>query len=192
MLFMAGASLKWLTSLAAGVAASLPLVWLFVLHPYQRARLMALINPGSDPRASGYQLLQAEKAVSSGGVAGKGLTNGTTHLPVGSTDFVWGVLAEELGFIGCIAVLALFVALIWRLLVCAWRANDVFAMLLGCGLASMVLFQVWVNIGMVIGLMPITGIPLPFVTYGGASLVSLMGGLGLLQSANLRREPPAW
>jgi rod shape determining protein RodA len=192
MFFMSGASLKWLGSLAATVAAALPLVWTNVLHDYQRARLMALLNPGSDPRASGYQLLQAEKAVTSGGAWGKGLTNGTTHLPVGSTDFVWGVLAEELGFIGCIVVLALFVALMWRLLIGAWRASDPFAMLLGCGLASMILFQVVVNIGMVIGLMPITGIPLPFVTYGGASLVSLMGGLGLVQSANLRREPPAW
>jgi rod shape determining protein RodA len=192
MFFMSGASLKWLGSLAATVAAALPLVWTNVLHDYQRARLMALLNPGSDPRASGYQLLQAEKAVASGGAWGKGLTNGTTHLPVGSTDFVWGVLAEELGFIGCIVVLALFVALMWRLLISAWRASDPFAMLLGCGLASMILFQVVVNIGMVIGLMPITGIPLPFVTYGGASLVSLMGGLGLVQSANLRREPPAW
>jgi rod shape determining protein RodA len=192
MLFMSGASLKWLTSLAITVAAALPFVWTNVLHDYQRSRLLALLNPGGDPRASGYQLLQAERAVSSGGAWGKGLTNGTTHLPVGSTDFVWGILAEELGFIGCIAVLALFVALMWRLLVCAWRAEDPFAMLLGCGLASMILFQVVVNVGMVIGLMPITGIPLPFVTYGGASLVSMMGGLGLLQSANLRREPPAW
>jgi rod shape determining protein RodA len=192
LLFMSGASLKWLSSLALTVAAALPLVWANVLHDYQRARLLALINPGSDPRASGYQLLQAEKAVSSGGAWGKGLTNGTTHLPVGSTDFVWGVLAEEMGFVGCIIVLALFAALLWRLLISAWRATDPFAMLLGCGLASMILFQIVVNIGMVIGLMPITGIPLPFVTYGGASLVSLMGGLGLVQSANLRREPPAW
>jgi rod shape determining protein RodA len=192
MLFMSGASLKWLASLGGGVAAALPFVWANVLHDYQRARLMALINPGGDPRGSGYQLLQAERAVTSGGAFGKGLTNGTTHLPVGSTDFVWGVLAEELGFIGCMAVLALFVALLWRLLVSAWRADDPFATLLGCGLASMILFQVMVNVGMVVGLMPITGIPLPFITYGGASLVSLMGGLGLLQSANLRREPPAW
>ncbi len=191
MLFMAGAGLKWLTALGGAVAAALPLVWMN-LHPYQQARLLALINPGYDPRGSGYQLLQAQRAVSSGGLWGKGLTNGTTQLPVGTTDFVWGVLGEELGFIGSIVVLALFVALIWRLLVSAWRANDPFAMLIASGLASMILFQVVVNVGMVIGLMPITGIPLPFVTYGGASLVSLMGGLGFLQSTNLRREPPGW
>jgi cell division protein FtsW (lipid II flippase) len=113
-------------------------------------------------------------------------------LPVQTTDFVWGVLAEELGFVGSMVVLALFVALLWRLLVCSWRSNDQFAMLLGAGLASMMLFQVSVSVGMVLGLLPITGIPLPFITYGGASLVSIMGGLGVLQSTNLRREPPAW
>ena len=131
-------------------------------------------------------------AVTSGGLWGKGLTNGTGGLPAQVSDFVWGVLAQELGFFGSMVVLALFVALMWRLLVCAWRSNDTFALLIGCGLASMLLFQVFVNIGMVIGIMPITGIPLPFITYGGASLVSLMGGLGVMQSTNLRREPPAW
>jgi rod shape determining protein RodA len=191
MLFMSGASLRWLGTLAAAVVAAVPFVWAN-LHTYQRARLLGLLNQGQDPRGSGYQLLQAQTAVNSGGAFGKGLTNGTVPLPVQTTDFVWGVLAEELGFFGSMVVLALFVALLWRLLVCSWRSSDQFAMLLGCGLASMILFQVFVNVGMVIGLMPITGIPLPFITYGGASLVSLMGGLGVLQSTNLRREPPAW
>jgi rod shape determining protein RodA len=191
MLFMSGASLRWLGTLVAAVVGAIPFVWAN-LHTYQRLRLLALLNQGDDPRGSGYQLLQAKTAVASGGLTGKGLTNGNTVLPVGQTDFVWGIVAEELGFFGSMVVLALFVALLWRLLVCAWRSNDEFAMLLGCGLASMILFQVVVNVGMVIGLMPITGIPLPFITYGGASLVSLMGGLGLMQSTNLRREPPAW
>jgi rod shape determining protein RodA len=191
LLFMSGSSLRWLGTLAASVTASIPFVW-GNLHEYQRLRLLALLNPGLDPRGSGYQLVQAQTAVNAGGPWGKGLTNGTVPLPVQTTDFVWGVLAEELGFFGSMVVLALFVALIWRLLVCSWRSSDQFAMLLGCGLASMILFQVVVNVGMVIGLMPITGIPLPFITYGGASLVSLMGGLGVLQSTNLRREPPAW
>jgi rod shape determining protein RodA len=191
MLFMSGASLKWLGTLAVAVLVAIPIVWVHLL-PYQQARLSALLNPGSDPLASGYQLIQGQTAVHAGGLWGKGLTNGTVPLPVATTDFVWGVLAEELGFVGSMIVLILFVALLWRLLVCSWRSSDPFAMLIGCGLASMILFQVFVNVGMVIGLMPITGIPLPFVTYGGASLVSLMGGLGLLQSTNLRREPPAW
>lgn len=191
MLFMSGTSLKWLATLASAVVAAIPLVWANLI-PYQRARLLALLNQSQDVRGSGYQLHQAQTAVTSGGAWGKGLTNGTVPLPVQTTDFVWGVLAEELGFFGSMLVITLFVLLMWRLLICAWRSNDSFAMLIGCGLASMLLFQVFVNIGMVIGLMPITGIPLPFVTYGGASLVSLMGGLGVMQSTNLRREPPAW
>jgi len=191
MLFMSGASLRWLGTLVAAVIGAIPAVWQ-ILHEYQRLRLLALLNQGQDPRGSGYQLLQAKTAVNAGGPWGKGLTNGTVPLPVQTTDFVWGVLAEELGFFGSMVVLALFVALMWRLLVCSWRSTDQFAVLLGCGLASLLLFQVVVNVGMVIGLMPITGIPLPFITYGGASLVSLMGGLGVMQSTNLRREPPAW
>jgi rod shape determining protein RodA len=191
MLFMSGASLRWLGTLAAAVAAAIPFVWQN-LHAYQQLRLLALLNPGQDPRGSGYQLIQAKAAVNAGGVWGVGLTNGTVPLPVQTTDFVWGVLAEELGFVGSMVVLALFVALLWRLLVCSWRSNDQFAMLLGAGLAAMTLFQVSVSVGMVLGLLPITGIPLPFITYGGASLVSIMGGLGVLQSTNLRREPPAW
>lgn len=191
MLFMSGASLRWLGTLVAAVIGAVPIVW-ENLHEYQRLRLLSLLNQAQDPRGSGYQLLQAKTAVNAGGPWGKGLTNGTVPLPVQTTDFVWGVLAEELGFFGSMVVLVLFVALIWRLLVCSWRSEDQFAVLLGCGLASLLLFQVVVNVGMVIGLMPITGIPLPFITYGGASLVSLMGGLGILQSTNLRREPPAW
>jgi cell division protein FtsW (lipid II flippase) len=100
------------------------------------------------------------------------------------------LLAEELGFIGAMVVLILFGLLIWRLLIGAWRATDPFAMLLGCGMATMILFQVLVNVGMVIGLLPVTGIPLPFISYGGASLVSLAAGIGALQSTNLRREVP--
>ena len=191
MLFMSGVSLRWLGTLAAAVVGAIPFVWQRLV-PYQQARILALLNQGQDPRGSGYQLIQAKTAVNAGGILGKGLTNGTVNLPVQTTDFVWGVLAEELGFLGSMVVLALFVALMWRLLVCSWRSNDQFAILLGCGLASMMLFQVFVNVGMVLGLVPITGIPLPFITYGGASLVSLMGGLGVLQSTNLRREPPAW
>jgi rod shape determining protein RodA len=104
------------------------------------------------------------------------------------------VLSEELGFIGSLVVLILFGLLIWRMVMCAWRANDPFAMLIGCGLATMMFFQVFVNVGMVTGLkpIPVTGIPLPFISYGGASLVSLAAGLGTLQSTNLRREMPEW
>ena len=193
LLFLSGASLFWLGTLAAGVVAAIPFVW-NNMRDYQQARLLTMLNPAADPNGAGYQIIQAQNAVTAGGVAGKGLTNGNVHLPVSTTDFVWGVLAEELGFIGALVVLILFALLIWRVLVCAWRANDTFAMLIGCGMATMLFFQVFVNVGMVIGLkpIPVTGIPLPFISYGGASLVGLAAGLGILQSTNLRREMPEW
>jgi rod shape determining protein RodA len=191
MLFMSGASLFWLGTLATAVVAAVPFVWSHMAD-YQQARLLTMFNPGADPKGAGYQIIQANLAVNAGGIAGKGLTNGNIPVPVSTTDFVWGVLAEELGLIGAMVVLILFVLFLWRLLVCSWRANDPFAMLLGCGMATMIFFQVFVSIGMVINLVPVTGIPLPFISYGGASLVCLAAGLGTLQSANLRRERPEW
>jgi rod shape determining protein RodA len=192
MLFMAGASLLWMGALTAGVLGAIPIVWNY-LQGYQQARLLTLLNGASaDPRANGYQISQSLQAVNAGGLWGKGLTNGTVPLPVKTTDFVWGVLSEELGFLGAIVVLALFCLFLWRLLVCSWRSGDQFATLVGCGLASMILFQVVVNVGMVIQLLPVTGIPLPFISYGGASLVSLAAGIGIVQSANLRRSRPEW
>ena len=191
LLFMSGASLLWLGTLSGTVVAAIPFVW-SRMADYQQARILTVLNPWADPQGAGYQVIQAQTAVNAGGLAGKGLTNGAVSLPVSTTDFVWGVLAEELGFIGAIVVLILFTLLIWRLLVCSWRATEPFAMLLSAGMATMIFFQLVVNVGMVIGLVPVTGIPLPFVSYGGASLVSLAAGLGTLQSTNLRRERPEW
>jgi rod shape determining protein RodA len=192
LLFMSGASLFWMGTLVASVAAAIPFIWANLMRPYQQARLLTLLNPGADPKNAGYQIGQARTAINIGGLGGKGLTNGTVELPVKTTDFVWGVLAEELGLIGAVVVLILFTLLLWRLLTCAWRSTDTFAMLIACGLATMIFFQVLVNVGMVVGLLPVTGIPLPFISYGGASLVSLFAGLGTLQSTNLRRERPEW
>ena len=191
MLFMSGASLFWMGMLISAVIAAVPFVWAG-MRDYQKARILTLLDPGSDPKGAGYQLHQAETAIRAGGFGGKGLTNGNVAMPVQSTDFVWGVLAEELGFIGALVVMILFALLVWRLLTCAWRSTDTFAMLVGTGIATMIAFQVLVNIGMVVGFMPVTGIPLPFISYGGASLVSLAAGIGTLQSTNLRRERPEW
>jgi rod shape determining protein RodA len=190
-LFMSGASLLWLGTLAGTVLASFPIIWQN-MAPYQQARLITLLNPGADPKGAGYQIGQAEAAIHSGGIPGKGLTNGNIHLPVETTDFVWGLLAEELGLIGAVVVLILFALMIWRLLLSAWRSNDEFSLLLGCGMATTLFFQVAVNVGMVSGVLPVTGIPLPFITYGGASLVTLAAGIGFIQSTNLRRERPQW
>jgi rod shape determining protein RodA len=196
MLWMSGASLKWLGTLSAAVVAMVPLGWTYLLRDYQKERLTSFLNPTPDVSGPGYQLYQSQIAVGSGGWFGRGLTNGTQaqgdFLPVQTTDFVFSVLAEELGFIGAIVLFALFVLLLWRVLVAAWRCRDPFGTLFASGLAAMILFQLVVNVGMVMGIMPITGIPLPFVTHGGASLVSLAIGLGILQSINIRQTRAEW
>ncbi len=196
MLWMSGASLKWLAVLAAGVVAMVPIAWTYVLRDYQKERLTSFLNPNPDVTGAGYQLYQSHIAVGSGGWVGKGLTNGTQaqgdFLPVQTTDFVFSVLAEELGFVGALVMFTLFVLLMWRILVAGWRSRDPFGMLFASGVASMLVFQLFVNVGMVIGIMPITGIPLPFVTHGGASLVSIAIGLGLLQSINVRQTRVEW
>jgi rod shape determining protein RodA len=196
MLFMSGASLRWLGLLAAAAVPASYVAWTYLLRDYQKARLLSFLDPSQDIQGAGYQLYQSQIAVGSGGLFGKGLTNGTqdslNFLPVQTTDFVFAKLSEELGFLGAVVVFALFVALIWRILVCAWRSRDPFGLLMASGIASLVLFQVVVNVGMVIGVMPITGIPLPFVTHGGASLISLGLGLGILQSINMHQARAEW
>jgi rod shape determining protein RodA len=196
MLWMSGASFKWLAILAAGVVAAIPIAWTYLLQDYQKLRLTSFLNPNPDITGAGYQLYQSQIAVGSGGWFGRGLTNGTQaqgdFLPVQTTDFVFSVLAEELGFIGAMVLFALFALLLWRVLVAAWRCRDPFGTLFASGLASMILFQLVVNVGMVMGIMPITGIPLPFVTHGGASLVSVAIGLGILQSINIRQTRAEW
>lgn len=196
MLWMSGASVKWLGLLGAAVVAAFPIAWTYLLRDYQKERLTSFLNPSPDISGAGYQLYQSQIAVGSGGWFGRGLTNGTQaqgdFLPVQTTDFVFSVLAEELGFIGAMVLFVLFVLLLWRVLVAAWRCRDPFGTLFASGLASMILFQLVINVGMVMGIMPITGIPLPFVTHGGASLVSLAIGLGILQSINIRQTRAEW
>jgi rod shape determining protein RodA len=196
MLFMSGASLRWLGALVATTLASLPFIWTYVLRDYQKARINGYLDPSSDIQGAGWQLHQSQIAVGSGGAFGKGLTNGTQNqldfLPVQESDFVASIYLEELGFIGGVLLLILFAALLWRILVAGWRSRDPFGMMFASGLASMILFQVIVNLGMVVGIMPITGIPLPFISHGGASLISLAIGLGILQSVNIRQTRAEW
>jgi rod shape determining protein RodA len=189
-LFMAGASLRWLTVTVLGVVALVPIAWQVVLRDYQKQRLISFIDPAADPLGSGYQLQQSQITVGSGGLFGRGLTNGLAgqNLPVGATDFVFARVGEELGFLGGAVVLTLFALLIWRVLHVGWRSGDTFTLAFSGGIAGMMLFQMIVNIGMVLGVMPITGIPLPFVTHGGASLISAALGLGILESLAMRRS----
>ena len=195
MLFMSGASLRWLIAMGIGVAVAVLLSWTYVLRDYQKDRILSFFSGATDTQGSGWQVLQSQITVGSGGLMGTGLTNGTQSrgefLPVQESDFVFAVLAQELGFIGALVVFLLFAALLWRILSCAWRSKDPFGTLFGAGLATMLLFQVFVNVGMVIGIMPVTGIPLPFISHGGASLVSIAIGLGIMQSVNIRQNTKA-
>ena len=189
-LFMSGASLRWLSATVLAVLAMVPVAWSLILRDYQKQRLISFIDSSADPLGSGYQLQQSQITVSSGGLFGRGLTNGLAgqNLPVGSTDFVFARVGEELGFLGGAVVLTLFALLIWRVLHVGWRSGDTFTLAFSGGIAGMLLFQMIINIGMVLGVMPITGIPLPFVTYGGASLISAALGLGILESLAMRRS----
>ena len=193
MLFMSGASLGWMGIIAGGLIGAAPLV-VSMLHEYQRERLFCFLDPYADPQGACFQLVQALNAVGSGGWLGRGLTVGGEgqrgYIPVQSTDFIFTVVAEDLGFVGGLVVLTLFGLLVWRILLIGWQARDAFGMMIATGLASMILFQLLVNVGMVIGIMPVTGIPLPFVTYGGSSLISLLFGLGILQSVRMRAHKP--
>jgi rod shape determining protein RodA len=196
MLFMSGASLRWLGFFVAIAGAAVPLIWTYVLRDYQKQRLSAFLNPATDTQGAGFQLYQSQIAVGSGGLLGKGLTNSSQNqlslLPVQESDFVAAIYLEELGFIGALVLLILFAALLWRLLVAGWRSKDPFGTMFATGLASMILFQLVVNLGMVVGIMPITGIPLPFISHGGASLISLAVGLGIVQSINIRQTRAEW
>jgi rod shape determining protein RodA len=192
--FIAGARIWQLVGLVAVAGASFPLIWGF-LKPYQQARLTAFLDPYADPQGAGWNIIQSLIAVGSGQATGKGLTAGTQsplgYLPIAESDFVFAGLAEDLGFVGAVILFAIYIALLIAALRISFRARDPFGMLLGAGVVSMLLFQILVNIGMAISLMPVTGIPLPFISHGGSSLVSICFALGVLQSVSMRREAPA-
>src|SRR5437879_5858121 len=189
--FLAGARIWQLVALVAMAAASFPIVWA-LLKDYQRARLSAFLNPYADPQGAGWNIIQSLIAVGSGGATGKGLTAGTQsplgYLPIAESDFVFAALAEDLGFAGAVIVFALYIILLVAALRVAFRSRDPCGMLIGGGIATMLLFQILVNVGMAISLMPVTGIPLPFISHGGSSLVSICFALGVLQSVSMRRE----
>ena len=167
--------------------------WNWVMHDYQRDRLLIFLNPESDLLGQGYNILQVRAAIGSGGPFGQGFMNGTQSqlgfTKVQYSDFIFSVVAEEFGFIGSIALIALLFILVWRCLVVAQRARDTFGSLLAVGVATWIGVQIFINVGMNIGLMPVTGIPLPFISYGGSSLMSILLGLGMVQSVALHSSP---
>ena len=173
-------------------AILLPIFWFFVLRAYQRERILTFIDPSHDPFGSGYNVLQSTISVGSGGMLGRGLGHGPqsqlNFLPIAHTDFIFASLAEELGFIGAGFLLILFLALIMRIVNIAAGAKDALGRYLAFGVAAMVLFQVLINVGMNIGIMPVTGIPLPLISHGGSSLFSTMIALGIVGSVFSRRK----
>ncbi|HXX15763.1 MAG TPA: putative lipid II flippase FtsW [Candidatus Eremiobacteraceae bacterium] len=181
ILFVAGLSWKWI---AVGSAAALPVLFFLITHvSYRQARLTAFLHPESDPQGAGFQLLQSLIAVGSGGFTGVGLMESKQklfYLPEAHTDFIYAVICEELGFIGAAIVIALFAVYAWRGLRASFNAPDGFGRMLALGATSMVLFQSLINFAVVLGMMPTKGIPLPFVSYGGSSLLVMLLATGVL------------
>jgi rod shape determining protein RodA len=192
ILVVAGASARHLAVLAIGaVVLGVAAFQLGVIEDYQIQRLTGFLDPANDPQATGYNRNQAEIAIGAGGVFGRGYLDGTqTNLdfvPEQHTDFVFTVIGEEFGFAGGVFVILLFALLIWRAIRISFVAKDPFGTYVAAGIASMFAIQMFINVGMVIGIMPITGIPLPFVSYGGSAMVANFAGVGLLLNIHMRR-----
>lgn len=192
VIFLAGIQWWRIGLLLGGVLASLPLAWHFLLHDYQRRRVLMLIDPAADPLGSGWHVIQSKIAVGSGGLLGKGFHAGTQSrlefLPEHTTDFILAVFAEEFGLLGVVALLALYAFIIGRCLGIATAARDTWSRLVGGALALSLFVYVLVNGGMVSGLLPVVGVPLPLVSYGGSSMVSLLAGFGVLMSIHVHRR----
>jgi len=192
MLYAAGANLWVLAGLgaSAGAAAALA-VKLNVLHQYQVNRLLVFLNPQSDPTGAGYNITQSKIAIGSGQFMGRGLLLGSqtrlNFIPHGSTDFIFAVSGEQLGFLGAALLVILYGLLLWRIIKIALGSRELFGTLLAVGVLSALLFQAFINIGMNIGIMPVTGIPLPLISYGGSSFLTTMMAIGLVLSVAMRR-----
>ena len=191
-LFLSGLSWRYIGSLAVLAAVAAPAFWQWGMRDYQRQRVLTLLDPESDPLGSGYHIIQSKIAIGSGGIYGKGWLNGTQahlqFLPESSTDFIFSVYAEEFGLYGCLFLLLLYCFIIGRSLYIAARAQDTYSRLLAGSLALSFFVYLFVNVGMVVGLLPVVGLPLPLISYGGTSLVTVMAGFGLLMSIHTHRK----
>lgn len=190
-LFLAGIRWRLIISVFVLLAASAPFAW-NMMHEYQQRRVLTFINPETDPLGAGYHIIQSTIAIGSGGVYGKGWLNGTqSHLdflPERSTDFIFAVLSEEFGLIGVLLLLSIYLFITARGLMIASQAQDTFTRLLAGSLTLTFFVYIFVNIGMVSGLMPVVGVPLPLISYGGTSLVTIMAGFGVLMSIKTNRK----
>ncbi len=191
VMFLAGA--HWAYFVSGGIAslASLPVAW-HLLHDYQKSRILTFLEPERDPLGAGYHILQSKIAVGSGGLDGKGLMNGTqsqlNFLPEKHTDFIFTTLAEELGLIGACVLLALYAMVLGFGLYAAWRSDNRFGRLVASGVSFTFFLYVFINVAMVTGLVPVVGVPLPLVSYGGTAMLTLMAGLGLVLNVALHKS----
>jgi rod shape determining protein RodA len=191
MFWLGGARLWQFGVVAAGVAAAVPLAWQF-LHAYQKQRIFTFLNPENDPLGSGYHILQSKIALGSGGMFGKGFLEGTqshlNFLPEKQTDFIFTMLAEEFGLIGGVGLIALYGLLIAYGIFIAFRCRSQFARLLAMGLSVNFFLYVFINIAMVMGILPVVGVPLPLISYGGTAMLTVLIGFGLIMSCWLHRD----
>jgi rod shape determining protein RodA len=189
--FLAGLPWTYLLGLVAAGGGLLPVVWHF-MRGYQRDRVLTFLNPEADPLGRGYHIIQSKIAIGSGGLYGKGWLHGTQvhleFLPESSTDFIFAVLAEEFGLLGCLGLLAAYLFILGRCLYIVVQAPDRYSRFLAGALTLTFFVYVFVNIGMVIGLLPVVGVPLPLVSYGGTSMVTLLAGFGMLMSIQTHRR----
>jgi rod shape determining protein RodA len=191
VILLAGLQFRYILGLGVALAGAIPLAWHF-MHDYQRQRVLTFLNPQTDPLGAGYHTIQSQIAIGSGGIFGKGYMNGSQaqleFLPERSTDFIFAVIGEEWGLVGCFVLMMLYLLVIGRGLYIASQGQDTFSRLLAGSLTLTFAFYVFVNSGMVAGLLPVVGVPLPLVSYGGTSLVTLMAGFGILMSVHSRRK----
>jgi len=191
VLFFAGLSYWFVLAIIGGVGASTPVIW-HLMHDYQRDRVRIFLNPEADPLGRGYHIIQSKIAIGSGGIYGKGWLGSTQSeldfLPESSTDFIFAVFAEEFGLFGCLGLLTLYLLIIARSLYIASQARDSYNRLLASALAFTFFVYVFVNIGMVIGILPVVGVPLPLISYGGTSIVTLLSGFGILMSIHTHQK----
>ncbi len=193
MIALSGLRLRWVAAMAvAGALAVLAVFKLHLLRAYQLDRLTAFLHPGADPTGTGYETIHSKIMIGSGGLFGTGFLHGSlvtaSFVPNQQTDFIFSVAGEEVGFVGCAVIIALLGLLIFRALRIATRADDQFGLLVASGIALWFGLQAFINIGMTIGIMPVTGLPLPFVSYGGSAMFADMIAIGVLQSVH-RRHP---
>ena len=191
IVFMMGIRFRTILSVTGLILVSLPLVWIYLLKPYQQERILTFLNPDRDPLGTGYHVIQSKIAVGSGEFWGKGYGNGTqgqlNFLPADHTDFIFSVFSEEWGFMGSMTVLILFLVLTLWAIGGLYKSKNRVSMIQTVGVVAIITSHVLINIGMTLGLMPVVGVPLPFFSYGGSSMISMMFGIGLLLNIRMRR-----